>query len=64
MYVCMYVHKHMYFIYCQISATVQAYTIDYDKGDIPSYRLYLNLRDILKQSVDIPQEYVTYCGVL
>ena len=29
------------------------------KGDIPSYKLYLHLGDILKLSANIPQEYVT-----
>jgi len=46
-------------LYCQIAAEVQSHTTGYKKGDIPSYKLYLHLGDILKLSANIPQEYVT-----
>ena len=44
--------------YHQIAAAVQSHTTDYEKGDIPSYQLYLHLGDILKLSVNVSQEYV------
>ena len=42
----------------QIATAVQSHTTDYEKGDIPSYQLYLHLGDILKMSMNVPQEYV------
>ena len=62
MYMCI-VCKFIYFMYCQIAAAVQDHTTDYDTGDIPSYQLYLNLSDIMKLSMNIPQEYVVLLNV-
>ena len=70
MYICMYscmyvvlvyVHTHVHVL--QISAAVQRHTSDYGKGDIPSYQLYLQLGDIVKLSVNISPEYVTYFSI-
>ena len=48
----------VFYVYYQIAAAVQSHMSDYMKGDIPSYKLYLHLGDIVKLSVNIPQEYV------
>ena len=49
----------MQIICIQISAEIQNYLTNHiTKGNIPSYQLYLHLRDILKLAQNIPSKYV------
>ena len=49
----------MKIICIQISAEIQNYLTNHiTKGSIPSYQLYLHLRDVLKLAQNIPSKYV------